>query len=188
MPGGDDPKDVAEAARRSRAQRAGEPLGPGEDDEGDPTALVLATSGSTGDPKGALLPATAIVASAQATHGRLGGPGSWLLAMPAHHIAGIQVLVRSALAGTSPEIMDLRNGFSPNGFAAASSQLFERNAGRPAYTALVPTQLARLLDEGGSGLAALAAYDGVLIGGAATVPAVLDRARVAGSLSSRPTA
>ena len=32
-------------------------------------------------------------------HRRLGGPGSWLLALPTSAIGGLQVLIRSALAG-----------------------------------------------------------------------------------------
>ena len=52
------------------------------------TALVIGTSGSTGDPKYALLTADNLRSSAEATHRILGGTGSWLLAMPAHHVAG----------------------------------------------------------------------------------------------------
>ena len=66
----------------------------------DDVALVVTTSGTTGAPKGAMLTAAALTASASATHERLGGPGSWLLALPPYHIAGLQVLVRSVLAGS----------------------------------------------------------------------------------------
>jgi len=52
-----------------------------------------------------------MTASAAATHDRLGGPGSWLLALPPHHIAGIQVLVRSVLAGSAPVELDVSSGF-----------------------------------------------------------------------------
>jgi O-succinylbenzoic acid--CoA ligase len=155
-------------------------LSPGEDDADDPTALVVSTSGSTGHPKEALLPISALAASAAATHERLGGPGTWLLALPAHHIAGLQVLLRSVAAGTSPQVMDLRNGFSPNGFAAATSELTSRPGAARSYTSLVPTQLTRLLDAGGAALTALASYDAVLVGGAATAPDTIRRARAAG--------
>jgi O-succinylbenzoic acid--CoA ligase len=76
--------------------------------------------------------------------------------------------------------MDLRDGFSPNGFAAASERLRARSGDGPRYTSLVPTQLVRLLDAGGEGVAALTSYDGVLVGGAATTPAALERARAMG--------
>lgn len=48
-----------------------------------------------------------------ATHDRLDGPGTWLLALPAYHIAGLQVLVRSVQAGTVPIELDVSNGFDP---------------------------------------------------------------------------
>ena len=68
----------------------GRPLADGEDDPADPTVIVIATSGSTGTPKGTLLTRSALAASAAATQARLGPPGSWLLALPAQHIAGLQ--------------------------------------------------------------------------------------------------
>jgi o-succinylbenzoate---CoA ligase len=138
------------------------PLGPGEDSSSDPTAVVVATSGSTGDPKGVLLSAGALRASAVATHARLGGPGRWLLATPARYIGGIQVLVRSLIAGTEPVVLDLSSGFRADDFAAKGQELLAQ-PGRH-YTALVPTQLARLLD--GPARAVLAALDGIVLGGA----------------------
>ncbi|WP_309116964.1 o-succinylbenzoate--CoA ligase [Saccharothrix sp.] len=141
-------------------------------------ALAVGTSGSTGEPKVVLLSAAALVASAELTHARLGGPGTWLLALPTTHIAGVQVLVRSIVAGTEPEVMDLASGFRASGFAAAARTVL-RTPG-PHYTALVPTQLARLVATEGPGLAAVREFDAVLIGGAATPPSLLDRAREAG--------
>ena len=159
------------------ALRPGTALAPSEDDEADPTALVLATSGSTGPPKGALLQTSALLASARATLDRLGGPGTWLLAMAPHHVAGVQVFVRSVVAGTEPGVLDLSNGFSPNAFVDATDRL--RSPGRR-YTALVPTQLVRLLDAGPDAVAALASYDGVLVGAAATPAPLLARAHETG--------
>jgi o-succinylbenzoate---CoA ligase len=156
------------------------PLTPGEDDLDDPTALVASTSGSTGDPKGALLPVSALRASAAATQDRLGGPGTWLLALPGQHIAGLQVLIRSILADTAPVVMDLREGFSANGFIASTQELTFQPGTSRRYTSLVPTQLARLLEAGGDAVDALASYDGVLVGGAATTPAAVQRAQAAG--------
>jgi O-succinylbenzoic acid--CoA ligase len=141
-------------------------------------ALAVATSGSTGVAKVVLLSAEALVASAELTHARLGGPGTWLLALPTTHIAGIQVLVRSIVAGRQPVVMDLGAGFRASGFAAAARPLLATPG--PHYTALVPTQLARLVATEGPGLAAIREFDTVLIGGAATPPSLLDRARRAG--------
>ena len=143
----------------------------------DGLALVVGTSGSTGTPKRALLTAAALRASAQATHDRLGGPGQWLLAMPAHHVAGLQVLVRSIVAGTEPRAVDTTAGFTVEAFAAATAGLDE---GVPRhYTALVPTQLVRLLDDP-RGQEALQRYDAVLLGGAATPTTLLAAADAAG--------
>lgn len=146
--------------------RAGEPID-------DDVALVVPTSGSTGEPKGAQLTTAALRHSAAATLERLGGQGQWLLALPVTHIAGQQVLVRSLLANTPPVCLDLSCGFTAEGFAAATETLTAPRR----YTALVPTQLARLLDDAP---AALTSYDAVLVGGAATPPALLARARDAG--------
>ncbi|MGH3780365.1 MAG: AMP-binding protein [Pseudonocardiaceae bacterium] len=154
------------------------PLGPGQaippQDPG-PGQAVLGTSGSTGGRKWVQLSAAALRASAEATHVRLGAPGRWLLALPAQHVAGVQVLVRAALGGNRPAVLDLRGGFDPAGFGIAARRL-AGEAGR-CYTALVPTQLARLLDTDPG---PLAGFDAVLLGGAATPDCLLQRARAAG--------
>ncbi|HEX6346416.1 o-succinylbenzoate--CoA ligase [Umezawaea sp.] len=139
------------------------------------TALVITTSGSTGVPKSVLLSASALRASAEATHARLGGPGRWLLALPATHIAGVQVLVRSLVAGTSPAVLDLAPGFRAERFAEVARPLLATSG--PHYTALVPTQLARLVAED---VSVLKEFDGVLLGGAATPRPLLDAALAAG--------
>jgi O-succinylbenzoic acid--CoA ligase len=158
------------------ALRPGEVLAPGEDDDADPTAVVVTTSGSTGPAKGALLPASALLASAAATHDRLGGPGHWLLALPPAHVAGIQVLVRCLVGGTEPSVLDLSGGFDAAAFVAAAA----RTTGPRRYTALVPTQVTRLLDGGVEAVAVLAGFDAVLAGGGAIPPALRERARAAG--------
>nr|WP_206071041.1 o-succinylbenzoate--CoA ligase [Knoellia sp. DB2414S] len=146
------------------------------------TALVVGTSGSTGTPKLAMLPASSLAASAAATHERLGGPGDWLLAMPPHHIAGVQVLLRCLAAGTEPHFTDLRDGFTPTALTRAVTAMARQAADRGShrrYTAVVPTQLVRCLADPAA-TAALAELDAVLVGGAATAPSVLTRARDAG--------
>ncbi|MET0787804.1 MAG: o-succinylbenzoate--CoA ligase [Cellulomonas sp.] len=141
----------------------------------DDVAVVVRTSGSTGEPRAVLLSAAALRASASATCERLAGPGRWLLALPTHHVAGLQVLVRSVLAGTSPVVLD-PGPFRAPGFVAATAELA---SDAPRYTSLVPTQLVRLLDDPAA-TAALATFDAVLLGGAATPPDLLARARAAG--------
>ncbi len=136
-------------------------------------ALTIGTSGSTGRPKLAMLTSAALRASAVATHQRLGGQGQWLLALPAHHIAGIQVLVRSVVADTTPVCMPLTGGFSAAAFAAAAAEIAP---GARAYTALVPTQLVRLLASA-QGCQALTRFSSVLLGGSAAPASLLARAR-----------
>ena len=72
----------------------------------DDTAVVIATSGSTGAPKAVELSAAALTASASASLARIGaGPGErWLCCLPVFHIAGIGVLVRSLITGLDPVV------------------------------------------------------------------------------------
>ncbi|QSE93541.1 o-succinylbenzoate--CoA ligase [Rhodococcus pseudokoreensis] len=160
--------DERETRRLMDALRPGDPI-----DDG--VALVVATSGTTGVPKGAILSAAALRASGDATHARLGGPGAWLLTLPAHHIAGMQVLLRSVLAGSDPVVIDVSDGFDPGALPAA----VESMSGPRRYTSLVPTQLVKALDHP-EAVASLAALDAVLLGGAATPAPVLRRAVDAG--------
>jgi o-succinylbenzoate---CoA ligase len=141
----------------------------------DDVALVVTTSGTTGAPKGAMLTAAALTASASATHERLGGPGSWLLALPPYHIAGLQVLVRSVLAGTVPVELDVSTGFDVSELAGAVGRL---GSGRR-YASLVAAQLAKALTDP-SAAAALAELDAVLIGGGPAPRPILDAAAAAG--------
>ena len=129
------------------------------------TALVIATSGSTGPPKGTELSAAALLASAAASLRRVGaGPGErWLCCLPTFHIAGVQVLVRSLLSGTTPVVAPR---LEPGALAASGC----------AHVSLVPTQLRRLLDEGDD----LTAVKTILLGGAAATPGLLEAARAAG--------
>ncbi|MGV0626997.1 o-succinylbenzoate--CoA ligase [Mycolicibacter minnesotensis] len=148
--------------------RVGEPIG-------DDVAVVVTTSGTTGAPKGALLSGAALLAGAGATHDRLGGPGRWLLALPPHHIAGIQVLVRSVVAGSVPVHLDVTTGFDIAQLPAAVAAL---GSGRR-YTSLVATQLAKALTAP-EAAAALAELDAVLLGGGPAPQPVLDAAAAAG--------
>ncbi|MGD0699627.1 MAG: AMP-binding protein [Trebonia sp.] len=132
------------------------------------TAVIITTSGSTGEPKGVELSAAALSHSARATLARVGARAGdrWLLCLPPSHVAGLQVLVRSLIAGTERAL-------------APSATVDALAASGCAHVSVVPTQLVRLLDEPG-GVAALAGFSSVLVGGAAAGAAVLDRARAAG--------
>lgn len=161
------PEEAAPAAALRAVARPDEPF--------DDVAVLVPTSGSTGTPKLVALTAQALRASATGTELALGGPGQWTLALPTTHIAGLQVVIRSLLAGTEPVVHDAEH-FSSASFAAATARL----RGSRRYTALVPTQLRRLLADD-RGTAALVSYHAVLVGGAATSPSVLAAARDAGA-------
>jgi len=136
-------------------------------DSGPP--IQIRTAGSSGTPKDAVLSHAAIVASARASLDRLGGPGQWLLDLPVTGIAGVQVLVRSVLAGTDPV------------FASEYSSLDDAVGALTAsrrYASLVPTQLFRL--AAADRLGVLSGLDAVLLGGAAADPDLLAAARAAG--------
>jgi O-succinylbenzoic acid--CoA ligase len=134
------------------------------------TAVVIATSGSTGAPKGVELTAAALRASAAASLARVGaGPGErWLCCLPGFHVAGLQVLVRCLLAGAEP-LVTQRAG--PAEIAAAA-----RSGGR-VHVSLVPTQLRRLLDDA----APLERLGTILLGGAAPAAGLLEDAAAAGA-------
>lgn len=158
-----------------QAMRPEEPL------ESDDIAVVVPTSGSTGEAKGVLLSAAALRSSAEATTARLGGHGQWLLAIPPTHVGGVQVLVRSLLASTDPAIMP-DGPFTAQGFIDATGLLWSQRR----FVSLVPTQLRRLLEgQGGEApvaeaVDALRSYDAVLLGGAAAPRALLTAAAEAG--------
>ncbi|ALM18214.1 o-succinylbenzoate--CoA ligase [Mycobacteroides abscessus] len=142
----------------------------------DDVAVVISTSGTTGKPKGAMLTGQALTASGTATATRLGGPGQWLLALPPHHIAGMQVLLRSIQAGSDPVVLDVSTGFSVPDFVRAVAEM----TGSRRYISLVATQLVKALGDAEAS-EALASFDAVLLGGGplpATVAIRAAQARV----------
>jgi O-succinylbenzoic acid--CoA ligase len=142
-----------------------------------PIAVVVSTSGSTGQPKQTQLSVDALAASSMGTAIALGGEGQWLLALPVHYVAGVQVLVRSLFAGTRPESVDTTKGFTAEAFTAAALEMTDRIR----YTSLVPTQLERLLaDPSQETLGVLRRFQAVLLGGSPVGEGLLDRARQAG--------
>jgi o-succinylbenzoate---CoA ligase len=142
-------------------------------DEGvaEGTAVVVGTSGSTGPPKGVELSAAALRHSARASLDRLGArPGErWLCCLPATHVAGLQVLVRSLVSGTEPVLAERADAETVAGSGCA-------------HVSLVPTQLQRLLLEvlGSSPPVPLAGFSSVLLGGAPAPASLLAAARASG--------
>ena len=125
-------------------------------EEGD--ALVVATSGTSGEPKGVVLTHAAVDASAQATTGRLVVDPSrhtWLACLPLAHIGGLSVVTRALVTGTPLLVMP---GFESEAVEEAG------RTGRVTHVSLVTTALARLDPS---------AFSCVLLGGSkppATLP------------------
>lgn len=136
----------------------------------DPEPLLVETSGSTGEPKRVALSRTALLASAQATHARLGGTGTWLLALPAEYVAGLQVILRSLAGGAEPVVVA--------DYASLAEAVTSIDGGRR-YLSLVSTQLHRMLSRE-EDVAALARLDAVLLGGGPVDPELRVRAEELG--------
>lgn len=137
-------------------------------------AVIIATSGTTGRPKGVELTAAALRASATASLRRIGArPGErWLCCVPPSHISGTQVLVRSLESGTEPVI---HPRFSAAEVFAALAE------GGVRHLSLVPTQLRRLLDHAAALGTGLPPCGTILLGGAAAPPRLLREAAAAGA-------
>ncbi|MDR3070046.1 MAG: AMP-binding protein [Propionibacteriaceae bacterium] len=143
-----------------------EMLRPTEPLEYPDAAVVIATSGTTGNPKGAVLSADAIRFSVEASHAWLGGAGRWVCALPTHHVAGMMTVARGLVGGKGTSFCDpsLRN----------LPVLGERS-----YLSLVPAQLHRALKDPKL-VEALASYDAILLGGSAIPAGMLEAAAEAG--------
>jgi o-succinylbenzoate---CoA ligase len=103
-------------------------------DEGD--ALVVATSGTTGSPRGVVLTHAAVEASAAATSSRLdvSHHDTWLACLPLSHVGGLSVVTRALVTGTGLVVHD--------GFGADAVQAAARHGAT--LVSLVPTTLRRI--------------------------------------------
>ncbi len=108
------------------AMGVGGPVEPGD-------ALVVATSGSTGAPRGVVLTHDAVVASAWATSRRLGvtADDHWLACLPLAHVGGLSVVTRALITGTRLTVLP---GFEPVIVAGAGAT----------HVSLVATALRRI--------------------------------------------
>ena len=202
-----DPQEILRAFERSltgdlpnSARDHQDPRGQTEGPES--LALLVGTSGSTGAPKQTALSVRALRASARATERFFADypsagsakpqratsevPAQWLLALPAHYVAGAQVLARSVLAGTTPIVAaSVTDGgsFTPEVFLNAA----ERLSCARRFVSLVPTQVHKLLEAAEASPAlgseiydALGQFTGILLGGAPASASLLAAARELG--------
>lgn len=112
------------------AARADEPAEPGD-------ALVVVSSGTTGDPKAAILTHEAVAASALATSHRLGvdpAADRWLACLPLSHVGGLSVVTRALCTGTP---LTVHRAFD----ASATERAAHDGC---TLTSLVPTALRRV--------------------------------------------
>jgi O-succinylbenzoic acid--CoA ligase len=151
----------------SPAGRTGSPNGAGSEEW-----AVLWTSGTSGRPRGVSLSARNLQASAHASRERLGlGPEDrWYLGLACAHVGGLAMVTRAALLGSA---LVVRGAFRAESFSALLDE------GRVSHASLVPTMLQRVLDVRGD-RPAPASLRVVLVGGARTPRALVDRALAAG--------
>jgi O-succinylbenzoic acid--CoA ligase len=99
-------------------------------------ALVLATSGTTGRPKGVVLTHDAVEASALATSARLdvGPSDGWLACLPLSHVGGVSVVTRALVTGARLTVLP--------GFDAAAVETAAADG--CTLVSLVATALARI--------------------------------------------
>lgn len=133
------------------------------------TAAVVATSGTTGTPKGVVLTRTGMEASAHAVAEALGSRGDdrWLCCLPLHHVAGLAVVARAWLSGVPPVV---HPRFDPAAVADVA------RSGGAGLVSVVPVMLRRLLDAG----APLDRFRWVLVGGSPLPPDLEAQAADAG--------
>jgi O-succinylbenzoic acid--CoA ligase len=136
----------------------------------DGTAVVVSTSGSTGRPRGVCLSASALTAFTAHVNALVGSEPTWVLALPATSIGGLNVMIRALATGRPPIAVASVGGaerFTDMGFADAVSAAGQLD--HPIAVSLVPTQLPRLL-ESAIGRQALSHCALILVGGAALTP------------------
>lgn len=135
-------------------------------------ALIVATSGSEGRPKGVQLTHGALAAAADASAASIPlAPGDvWLNCLPLFHIGGLAIFWRCLRAGAA---IRLHAEFSADAVWADIA------AGRASHLSLVPAMLARLLDASGD-TPPPPTLRCALIGGAALSRPLWQRARAAG--------
>ena len=134
---------------------------------------VLFTSGTSGQPKGAVLTWGNIFWSATASAFRLGvlPDDRWLLTLPLYHIGGLSIILRSTLYGTSVVLPDF-----PSDHFDLHRLWKHLQESAISLVSLVPTMLYRIFEEHPLATDWPASLRLILLGGAAASPELLSRA------------
>lgn len=145
----------------------------------DTPGAILFTSGTTGEPRPAVLRHRNLLASAAAWNAFLRPQRSdvWLATLPLAHVAGLGILLRATLEGL-PVVVHER--FDPEAL------LRDLGAAQISHLSLVPTQLRRLLETAGGSPIRAPALRALLLGGG-PIPPELVRDAVARGLPVAPT-
>lgn len=96
------PSAVVDAQGDTHRRPGGRPVEPGD-------AVVVATSGSTGEPRGVVLTHQALSAAAQATSDALAvvpEADRWLACLPLAHVGGLSVVTRALATGTPLRLIE----------------------------------------------------------------------------------
>lgn len=155
------PARLVDATGDHEIEGGGIPVPPG-------TAVVIATSGTTGTPKGVVLSRDALAAAAEASARALDRRSGdrWLCPLPLDRIAGLMIVARARLWGHEPVILDRPD----------PSELV-RVASETTLTSMVPAMVARLL----AAKVDLSGWRSILVGGDALAPGLRDAAAAAGA-------
>ena len=165
----------ARASHGSEASTDWSPAAVLEAADADSIAVVMFTSGTTGTPKAAALTWGQLLASADASNRSLhcDAESIWQAALPLCHIGGLQVALRSMLAGGRLLLYERSN----------PDQLLEDAAReRVSHISVVDKMLQDLIDANARRTdVALSVYSSILLGGGALNPQTLDVAAAAGA-------
>ena len=138
-------------------------------------SVVVPTSGSSGEPKLALIPVDRLLSSAQGALDvcALSAEDCWQLSLPLFHVGGLGVVLRSIVAGSSIDLSSLQQS------------VVAANASLVTHLSLVPTQLHRLIRDP-QGVEFLRRQKAILLGGA-PIGATLCREACSLELAIMPT-